>query len=213
MNTDDLIASLSADTRPVRHTNGARRVAGALLAGGIVSLIAIDLALGAPLRAIAATGVMAFAFKLSYAVALTVVASILLLVSGRPGQRIGMRWTWLLVPIAVVCIASAMELAQMPAAGRLPLVFGTTWQTCLAATVLMSIPVYVALLWALRRFAPTRLSAAGFLAGLTSGAMASVIYALYCPETSASFMLAWYTLAIVISGLLGAAAGRRLLRW
>lgn len=213
MNTDDLIASLAADARPVRHGNGSRRIAVALLGGGLVSLIVTVLILGAPLHAVAAIGVMAFAFKLSYAIALTVAAAMLLLVSGRPGQRVGKRWAWLLVPIAVVGIASLMELAQAPAAARLPLVFGTTWRTCLATTMLISIPVYVALLWAFRRFAPTQRLTAGFLAGLSSGAMASVVYALYCPETSASFMLAWYTLAIAASGLVGAVLGLRLLRW
>ncbi len=213
MNTDDLIQTLAADTRRVTPGAGAWRVVAALLAGGFVALLAIDALFGSPLRAVADTGVMVFAVKLAYAVSMTAVAASLLLVAGRPGQRLGLRYLWLLVPPLVVAAAAAMELGNASPHARAALVLGSTWQTCLIGVVAMSVPVFAALLWSFRRLAPTRLRLAGFLAGLSAGAMASLVYALYCPETAASFLLAWYSLGMVVPGIAGALLGPRVLRW
>jgi len=213
MNTDDLIQTLAADTRRVTPGAGAWRVAAALIAGGFVALLAIDALFGSPLRAVAATGVMVFAVKLAYAVSMTAVASSLLLVAGRPGRRLGLRSLWLLAPPLVVAAAAAMELDTASANARASMVLGSTWQTCLVGIVAMSVPVFAALLWSFRRLAPTSLRLAGFLAGLSAGAMASLVYALYCPETTASFLLAWYSLGMVVPGIAGALLGPRVLRW
>jgi hypothetical protein len=213
MNTDDFIRTLAADTRPVTAGSGAWRIAGALLAGGFVALLAIDALFGSPLRAVAVTGVMVFAVKLAYAIAMTAVAASLLLVAGRPGRHLGLRWVWLLAPPLVVAAAAAMELGNTSANARPALIMGSTWQTCLIGVVAMSLPIFGALLWSFRRLAPTRLRLAGFLAGLSAGAMASVVYALYCPETTASFMLVWYSLGMIVPAIAGALLARRLLRW
>ncbi|WP_242140625.1 DUF1109 domain-containing protein [Sphingomonas sp. TREG-RG-20F-R18-01] len=213
MTTDDLIASLASDTRPVRSGTAAWRIAGALLAGGFVSLIALDLVMGTPLRAVATTGIMVFAVKLAYAIAMTAIAASLLLPAGRPGQRIGLRWAWLLAPFMVVLAAASMEMAHLAPAHRVALILGTSWRTCLVTTVALSAPVFAALLWAFGRLAPTRLALTGFLAGVASGAMGCVIYALYCPEAAAPFLLVWYTGGMMVSGLSGAILGPRLLRW
>lgn len=213
MNTDDLIRTLAADTRRVVPGAGAWRLAGALLAGGFVSLLAIDALFGSPLRAVAATGVMVFAVKLAYAVSMTAVSASLLLVAGRPGQRVGLRYLWLLVPPLVVAVAAAMEVGSASPHERAALVLGSTWQSCLLGVVAMSVPVFAALVWSFRRLAPTRLRLAGFLAGLNAGAMASLVYALYCPETAASFMLVWYSLGMAVPALAGALLSSRLLRW
>lgn len=213
MNTDDLIAELAADTRPVRPGTAAWRIAGALLAGGFVSLIVLDMILGAPLRAVAKTGVMVFSVKLSYAIAMTAIAAGLLLTLGRPGHRIGLRWAWLLAPFTIVLAAASMEMTSITPQARIGLVLGSTWATCLTATIGLSVPVFMALLWAFRRLAATQVMLTGLLAGMTSGAMGCVVYALYCPEQAASFMLVWYTGGMLVSALLGAVFGSRLLRW
>jgi hypothetical protein len=38
-------------------------------------------------------------------------------------------------------------------------------------------------------------------------------YALACPEASPAFVAVWYSLGVLLTGLLGAALGPRLLRW
>jgi hypothetical protein len=90
---------------------------------------------------------------------------------------------------------------------------GTTWRTCLLAIILPSLPVFAGVLWAFRRLAATNLRLAGLLAGLTAGSAAATVYALYCPETTATFLISWYSLGILAAGLIGLLAGPRLLRW
>jgi hypothetical protein len=79
--------------------------------------------------------------------------------------------------------------------------------------LLLSLPILGGLLWALRRLAPTRLALAGGTAGLAAGAWAACLYCLHCPETSAVFVLTWYSLGIALATGLGALLGPRLLRW
>jgi len=73
--------------------------------------------------------------------------------------------------------------------------------------------VLAGIVWAFRRLAPTNLPLAGLLAGLASGSAAAVVYALFCPETTAAFLATWYTLGILAAGLIGLLVGPRLLRW
>jgi hypothetical protein len=51
------------------------------------------------------------------------------------------------------------------------------------------------------------------LAGLAAGATATLVYCLHCPESTASFVVTWYSLGIGLAGLVGAWLGPRLLRW
>lgn len=88
---------------------------------------------------------------------------------------------------------------------------GSMWLMCLLKIVLLSVPVFAGVLWAFRQLAPTRLRLAGLLAGLTAGSAAATIYALYCPETTATFLVS--SLGILAIGLIGALSGPRLLRW
>ncbi|MCA1662608.1 MAG: DUF1109 domain-containing protein, partial [Novosphingobium sp.] len=90
---------------------------------------------------------------------------------------------------------------------------GATWLRCLTAIGLLAPPAFIAISLALRRLAPTRLRLSGFVAGIAAGGIAASAYALWCPETDALFLAAWYALPIVAMGLLGALAGPRLLRW
>ncbi len=213
MKTDDLIRTLGADVRAVAPGASAWRIFAALLTGGFISLLGMDAIFGSPLRAVPQTGVAVFAIKLTYAVAMTAISASLVLIAGRPGERMGLRYAWLLMPPSVVGVAAVMEISGAGEEARTALFLGATWQTCLTGVVVMSVPVFAALLWAFRRLAPTRLSLAGFMAGVSSGATASLVYALYCPETSASFMLLWYTLSMLVPGIAGAVLGPRLLRW
>ena len=59
----------------------------------------------------------------------------------------------------------------------------------------------------------TRLRAAGGAAGLAAGAWAATIYCLHCPETSAIFVLTWYSVGIMLAAGAGAVLGPRLMRW
>ena len=47
----------------------------------------------------------------------------------------------------------------------------------------------------------------------SAGAWAATLYCLHCPESSAMFVLTWYSLGIAFTTLLGALVGPRILRW
>ncbi len=79
--------------------------------------------------------------------------------------------------------------------------------------MVLSLPALAGALWAVRGLVPTQLRAAGFNAGLMAGALGAMGYALVCPEVSATFVAVWYSLGILLTGLLGTFLGPRLLRW
>jgi hypothetical protein len=51
------------------------------------------------------------------------------------------------------------------------------------------------------------------VAGVAAAGLAAALYALQCTDDLPLFVAVWYSLAIVIVSLLGAAAVPRLLRW
>ena len=184
-----------------------------IVAGGMVALLILTLLLRAPLSAVEYTGVPAFTMKLAYAAIMATAAGLLLFAAGRPGQRIGYRLLWLVVPPALVAALGIMELMMKAPQFREAALLGTTWQTCILAIGGLSLPILGGVTWAFKRLAPTNLRLAGLLAGLASGSAAAVVYALFCPETTAAFLATWYTLGIAAAGLIGLLAGPRLLRW
>ena len=91
--------------------------------------------------------------------------------------------------------------------------FGTTWNVCLIAVPVLSLPILAALLVALRRGAPSSPAAAGAVAGLLAGGLGATIYASHCPGDSPLFLGAWYTITIAELALAGSIVGHRVLRW
>jgi hypothetical protein len=77
----------------------------------------------------------------------------------------------------------------------------------------LSAPILLAALIALRHGASTRPAFTGAVAGLLAGGLGAAVYASYCPEDSALFLATWYSLAIAIVAIAGAAIGSRALRW
>ena len=211
MRTDDLIAELAARPRP--STRPAIRLAFAIIAGWAVALIGFVLVLGPPMAVVAQTGTTPFALKLGYTLALAIISAAVALAAGRPGQRLKPRSMLIGLPVAVIVAATTLELGSTPSASWDSLLFGPTSADCIAAIALASLPVFIGVMWAFRVLAPTKLALAGFLGGLCAGATGAVAWALYCPETTASFLLASYTPGMLIPALIGAVLGPRLLRW
>jgi hypothetical protein len=209
--TDELINQLAA--RPWPETRPALQLATAIGAGWAVALTGLVLAFGSPLSAVALTGPTPFALKLGYTLALALITGASALAAGRPGQRIGPRLVLTALPVLVIVTATIIELQSTPSYSWADLLFGSTSFECITAIAIAGIPVFASLVLAFRALAPTRLSLAGFLAGLCAGATGSMAYALYCRETSAAFLLVSYTPGILIPALAGALAGPRLLRW
>lgn len=211
MRTDDLIAQLTAEVRPV--SPGGPRLIATLTGGSLVALLIMMLFLGAPLHAVPRTGTTALGVKLGFTFSVAVIAAAACLSAGRPGDRPIRRLAYLALPLLAIGGVAAYELVHAPAGGQPALLFGSTYGTCIAAVAGTSLPVLTLTTWAFRALAPTRLTLAGFLIGLSSGAAAAVAYALYCPEVAASFLLAAYVPAMLIPAAIGALIGSSALRW
>jgi hypothetical protein len=212
MKTADLIALLAADTGPIDSQSPTRRTALATLAGVLLSCAALVFWLG--LRPLGeAAHERSFWMKAGYAAALALAGWLMVGRLARPGGRLGAGPVLALLAIAAIGGLAAAEMWRAPPGTGHALMLGQTWRLCSWRIVALAVPIYLALVWVLRRMAPTRLALTGAGAGLLSGAAGAAVYGLYCQESAAMFVAVWYTLGVAASAALGAAVGARLLRW
>ena len=214
MNTDFLIAKLSAELRPVRAGAVPATLRGGLLAGGVAALVLLvivpALAVRPDLQEAAATA--PFWMKLAYTVMLGGLGLLGLLAVAKPGEPRPV-WKRLLGP-APLLLAMVVVFTWLTAATPATSFWmGSSWRVCPLLIAALSLPVLAATLVALRRLAPTRLGEAGAAAGLVAGALAATVYQLHCNESSPGFVLIWYSLGIAIPAAAGALIGPRVLKW
>jgi hypothetical protein len=93
------------------------------------------------------------------------------------------------------------------------ILFGGSYDICPWRIVVLALPVFAGIFWALRKLAPTRPMLAGAVGGLAAGAAGAFVYAFHCDESGMPFVAIWYTLGIISVGALGAVLGRWSLRW
>lgn len=206
MKTDELIEALSREG-PGRVPGGWRWPL-PLVAGLLLCLATVAVALGQPLAALPRIGAAPYAMKLAFAASVALVGMFALRTSGIPGRRLAGRLLVLTIPFAAVLALAAMEVAATDLVWP-----GRTWAQCVTAIALLTPLGFTAAILALRRLAPTRLRLSGGLAGIVAGAIAASAYALWCPEATAVFLLAWYAGPILAAGAVGALLGPRVLRW
>lgn len=209
--TDALIAKLAADVRPVAPSAAVMRMTVGIAIGGLATFIAV-LEMGLRPDLSLATLAMNFWMKLAYTVTICAMGVYWLRQLGHP-ESDRQRWQWLLVPVMLLALVAIGQATQAPNDAMPRLVMGTSWQICSRSILMLALPIYLAILWVMRRFAPTNLTAAGAATGLVSGAAAASIYSLHCGETSMLFVLIWYSLGIAIATAVGAILGPRLLNW
>jgi len=128
-------------------------------------------------------------------------------------MRLGRLALALAAPIVLLWLLGGAVLAGADPSERPALVFGSTWRTCPFNIATISLPLMVAIFWAMKGLAPTRPAWAGAGSGLLAGALAAAAYALHCPEMQAPFLAVWYVLGMAIPAVAGALIGPRLLRW
>jgi len=90
---------------------------------------------------------------------------------------------------------------------------GSNSMVCMSAIPALSLPLLVAALIGLRRGAATRPMLTGAVAGLMAGGIAATFYASHCIDDSPLFVATWYVIALAFVALVGAIAGRWVLRW
>lgn len=207
--TEKLVRQLSQQPAPSGFRAGPTALAmlAVVLAGlGVFVLVfgfRADLASALSQPAILAKSVLPLA-----AAALTLP---LALASARPDARPAL-WP-LILPAALALALLLIRLVQVSPGAVIPELLGQTAAACLISITALSLGPLVVGLSFMKRGATTRPMLSGALTGLAAGAAAAAGYALHCTEDSPLFFVVWYGLAIMFAGLIGALAGRRLLRW
>ena len=119
-----------------------------------------------------------------------------------------------LAAVPVVLLAAVLiELAVVPRASWPARLVGSNSMLCLTSIPLLAAPVVVAALLILRRGASIRPGLTGAAAGLFAGALGATLYAAHCPDDSPLFVAVWYGQAIAAVAIIGALAGKQVLRW
>ena len=211
MNTDALIAALSADIRPVsRHAIQYKIAAGVSVGIAAAALLLVSLLGLRPDLPEAASG-SAFWIKGGYTLALGLTGLVLAIQLARPdSDRLQGLW---LVPVPVLSMTViAFSEAAADSKGAVQMITTARW-ICLPYILMLASPIYLGIISTVRTFAPTRLAASGAAAGLVAGGFGATIYGLYCEQASACYVLTRYTIAIVMVSGIGALAGRLILRW
>jgi hypothetical protein len=213
MKTEDLIARLAAQTRPVARGALLRRLLLSMAIGAAVATVLVLLLYGP--RAdlgIAVTGTP-FWMKAIFSGSIAILAFFAIARAARPHARLNTLPALLAIPFVLVIAVAVNELNATAPSERLATWLGHTWRSCPFSIAGLSLAPLALLMLALRESAPAQPAVAGAIAGLVSGGIAATAYGLHCPEASASFVATWYALGILVSALLGAFAGRRLLQW
>lgn len=211
MDTDQFIRSLAADTgwtsRPVWIV-----LAGALVValGGSVSIFVTWLHMRPDVMV--AMGNPFFMLKFVVTLALAGVSLALAMRLVRPGAPIR-QWPWLLALPAVLLAGGIVADLLVPHTSSWEArLVGSNSQVCLTAIPIMSVPLLIAALAGLRHGASTRPAVTGAVAGLLAGGIAATLYASHCTDDSPLFVATWYTAALALVAMIGAFAGRWVLR-
>ena len=213
MKTDQLIDMLSTNVEPVKSGQVSKRLLWALAIGGAASFCVMLATVG--LRPAATGGIQVgfLALKLLFMLSVVGIGTALLLRLIRPGQEERKLFAVIFLPFLAVGFAGIVGLALEPSAAWRQMILGTQMVTCLFCIPLFAIVPFAALIWALRKGAPTNLKRTGAIAGLVAGALGAAAYAFYCCDDSLPFIALWYGGMVALCAWIGARLGPMLLRW
>lgn len=213
MNTDRLIDMLATHAEAVEPGAVSRRFVLALGAGALGALLLLIAVFGFNPALARYLVLPAFWTKLSFAAVVAAGGIVATARLARPGAVVGaFRW-WPLAALVAIWVIAFESLASAEPGAREALILGATWRSCPFNIALLSVPVFIGCVWALKQLAPTRLRVAGGAAGLAAGGLAAFVYGLHCPELAAPFVAVFYVLGMLIPVAVGFALGPRLLRW
>lgn len=213
MNTQDLIRAVVADNASVRPP--IRRTMLWALAGGIAAgSLVYALTLG--VRSDFGWSIVnshRFQFKFVYTLAIAIPALLLAWQLLRPDGRARGVLALFVVPVVLLAVAAAIELAFVPADHWAIYAVGQNAFWCVTMIPLIAAGPLAAFLYALRQGATSQPAMAGAAAGLLASGIAATLYASHCVDDSPLFIALWYTPGIALVTGAGALLGKRLLRW
>lgn len=213
MKTDELVTLLATGAGAVEPDATVRRYATALGWGAFGATLLMAILLGVRPDIDAAAWRPMFWIKLAFPASVAVASLFAASRLSRPGARLGWVPGALVAPVLAMWLLTAYVLLGAPPEERADLVMGFTWEYCLFYVPMLSVPVLVTTLWAMKGLAPTHLALAGAATGLLAGAVGALIYALHCPEMEAPFLGVWYVAGMLIPTVAGALLGPIVLRW
>lgn len=210
MKTEDLIATLAADTLP-RASVGAR-VARWLVPALVLAAAAVAIFWG--LRGDLGAALMSGkAIKTLVPLALggLALAAVLRQSSpGRPEGRVALAAGVLGGLTALLFLAIWL---RAPEGAFIAAVRNSSLEVCLLSIPVLAVVPLVAMLWGLKSGASLNPARSGMFAGLAAGGLAAALYSAHCTDDSPLFFLPAYAAGICIVALAGRIAGARLLRW
>ena len=213
MKTDQLIDLLSTNVEPVKSGYLKKTLVYALFIGGVAAFCVMLTTVGLRSQASDKLDPGYLILKLLFTISLVALGGTLLAKLMRPGQSGRKQSTLVVLPFLMIAGAGiiALVFGEPMALGRM--LFGMHWVTCLLCIPLFAAVPFAALIWALRRGAPTNLTQTGAIAGLVAGALGATAYAFHCADDSVPFIAIWYGTLVAFCGVIGAILGPRLLRW
>lgn len=213
MKTDDLVAMLSTSVEPVDRRLVVRTVCIAVAAASVFALGIILIGPGIRPDLMTTRAFTFLLLKLVFTVVIVGVALIYLTRLARPGGEQKTPPMMVAMPFIVIVLLAAISLGFAPRSHWDAMIVGDQWLECLLSIPIIAIVPFAITIWAVRKAAPTDLARTGVIAGLISGGVSAMAYALHCTDDSLPFVAVWYGGTIALCTLAGAALGPRLLRW
>jgi hypothetical protein len=213
MKTDELVELLSIQVEPVKAAH-LRRTLWLSLAVGIGVTVCLMLALfGVPAYAFGAADLRIQAVSFLFTLSLVAIGARFLVTVARPGAP--GRKALLLIGLVFLVLLSAglIALTLSPRAAWHAMLFSPQWSMCLICIPLFALAPFAALIWALRRAAPTHPALTGATAGMIAAASGAAIFSCCIPGSSLPFVTVWYGGVILLCALAGAVISPWFLRW
>jgi hypothetical protein len=212
-NTDDIIDSLVGDLKPVPRRALERRFVLGILPALAMSLVLMLAILGLRNDMAEALMLPVFWIKSAYNALLAIAAFLAAYHLARPDGSRGRFFQVAAAIVVTMALVAVIQLMLSPEETYRTLIIGSSALHCPLLIFLFALPVFAGNVWVLRRGAPTDLKLTGFIAGLAAGAAGAWVYSWFCTENGMPFVLIWYSLGILLTGILGSLMGPRLLRW
>ena len=213
MKTDDLVAMLSTSVEPVDRRLVARTVGVAVAAASVFALGITVIGLGIRPDLMTSRAFTFLLLKLVFTIVVVGLALIYLTRLARPGGEQRTPSIVIAMPFCVIALLAAISLGFAPRSHWDAMIVGDQWLECLLSIPIIAVVPFAITILAVRRAAPTDLARTGAIAGLISGGVSAMAYALHCTDDSLPFVAVWYGGTIALCTLAGAALGPRLLRW
>ena len=130
----------------------------------------------------------------------------------RPGVgNLNRGWIWALITAGLFPLTAAiMSAINMPPVEALR---PTEGLRCLTVSSISALIIGGGLTFWLRQGAPTSPERAGWLVGISSGALGAVAYNIHCPFNDIYYIGFWFTLPVLVSAIGGRIIVPRLIRW